>query len=299
MDDTCVDALTANFRSLDKALVTPNEAGFLEVDGKFIEADKAFDIKSAEKFAEKLITLREEHFSENPVYYATIPEKSYFIKDKTISFLNHDSVSAFLSGPLYDWKEIDIASVLTLNDYYTTDRHWRQEKLFPVMKAFAEAMDFTFNEQGYESTVVENYKGDYSAKLPEIAAESLVYMTNEAINNAVVDNYQDTFAKEKVTTVYNPAKLTSKTPYDVFLSGATPLTTIKNENAENERRLVIFRDSYGSSIAPLFVEAYSEIILVDLRYMSSSLLSQFVDFENAQVLFLLSDSIVNNSSLLK
>ncbi len=299
MDDTCVDELTANFRSLDESLVTPNEAGFLEIDGKFIEADKAFDIKSAEKFAEKLLALREEHFLENPVYYATIPEKSFFVKDKTTHFLNHDSVSAFLSGPLYDWKEIDIASALTLDDYYTTDRHWRQEELFPVMNVIAEAMDFTFNAKGYESTIVENYKGDYSAKLPEIAAESLVYMTNEAIKSAVVDNYQDTYAKEKVTTVYNPAKLISKTPYDVFLSGATPLTTIKNDNAGNERKLVIFRDSYGSSIAPLFVEAYSEIVLVDLRYMSSSLLSQFINFEDAEVLFLLSDSIVNNSSLLK
>lgn len=299
MDDSCADKLTANFRSLDKSLVTPNEAGYLEIEGKFIEADKAFDIKSAEKFVEKLFTLKDEHFSENPVYYATIPEKSYFVKDKTTNFLNHDSVSAFLSEPLYDWKEIDIASVLTLDDYYTTDRHWRQEKLFPVMKLFAEEMNFTFNEQGYESTVVENYKGDYSSKLPEIATENLVYMTNEAINNAVVDNYQDTYAKEKVTTVYNTAKLTSKTPYDVFLSGATPLTTIKNASAGNDRKLVIFRDSYGSSIAPLFVEAYSEIVLVDLRYMSSSLLSEFVDFENAEVLFLLSDSIVNNSSLLK
>jgi hypothetical protein len=124
-------------------------------------------------------------------------------------------------------------------------------------------------------------------------------MKSDVTDGATVDNYQDTYAKEKFTAVYNEAKFTSKTPYDIFLSGATPLTTIKNPANSSGRRLIMFRDSYGSSIAPLFIEAYSEIVLVDLRYMSSSLLPQFVNFENAEVLFLLSDSIVNNSNLLK
>ena len=137
MDDTCVDELVSNFRSLDSSLVSPNENGYLYIDGKYVEADKSFDIGSAEKFAEKLNTLRADYFPENKVFYATIPEKSYFVKDRTTHFLNHDSVNAFLSEALYDWEAVDIASVLTLDDYYATDRHWRQEELFPVMKAIA------------------------------------------------------------------------------------------------------------------------------------------------------------------
>jgi len=299
MDDTCVDELVSNFRSFDTALIAPDANGYLNIDGKFIEAEDGFDIGSAEKFAEKLNALRADYFPENKVFYATIPGKSYFVKDRTTHFLNHDSVNAFLSGALYEWTAIDVASVLTLDDYYSTDRHWRQEELFPVMNLFGEKMGFVINADGYESKVFENYKGDYSKDIPDIAPESLIYMSNDAIKAATVDNYQDTYAKEKVTTVYNEAKLTSKTPYDVFLSGATPLTTIKNPSNTLRRKLIIFRDSYGSSIAPLFVEAYSEIVLVDLRYMNSSLLPQFVNFENAEVLFLLSDSIVNNSNLLK
>lgn len=299
MDDTCVDELCANFRSMDKTLVSPDANGYLLIDGKYIEADKSFDISSAEKFAEKLMGLREKYFPDNKVYYATIPEKSYFVKDRTTHFLSHDSVSAFLSGPLYDWTEIDIASSLTLSDYYLTDRHWRQEELFPVMNKIGEKMGFTVNAASYKSKAFDGYKGDYSKKIPHIASESLIYMSNPAIDGAVVDNYQDTYKKEKVTSVYNEALLTSKTPYDVFLSGATPLTTIKNASNTSGKKLIMFRDSFGSSIAPLFIEAYSEIVLVDLRYMSSTLLPQFVNFENADVLFLLSDSIVNNSSLLK
>lgn len=299
MDNTCVDELVSNFRSLDSTLVSPDANGYLYIDGQYIEAEDSFNIGSAKKFAEKLNTLRADYFPENKVFYATIPEKSWFAKARTTHFLNHDSVTAFLSDALYDWEAIDIASVLTLGDYYTTDRHWRQEELFPVMNLLGEKMGFVIHSDGYESKVFEGYKGDYSKKIPDITAESLIYMSNDAIKTATVDNYQDTYSKNKVTTVYNEAKLTSKTPYDVFLSGATPLTTIKNPANTSGRRLIMFRDSYGSSIAPLFVEAYSEIVLVDLRYMNSSLLPQFVNFENAEVLFLVSDSIVNNSTLLK
>lgn len=295
MDDSVGDQLVYNFRSLDKSLATPSDNGFMLIDGRYTEADELYNEASAIKFAEKFNSLKEEHFAENKVYYATIPEKSYYLKYKTADFLNHNTISAFLSNALYDWTQIELSDALTINDYYLTDRHWKQENLDRVMKKFSEAMDFSYNHAGYTQTVVENYVGDYKKDIPEIASEKLTYLVSDGIKNATVDNFQN----KKVTTVYDEAKLTSAIPYDVFLSGATPLTTIKNPNAGNDRRLIIFRDSYGSSIAPLFVDAYAEVTLVDLRYMGSNLLSQYVNFENAEILVLLSDKIVNTSTILK
>jgi len=295
MDDGIADQLSANFRSLDNSLSAPSENGFMIIDGKYIEADEHYNEKSAQRFAEKFNSLRSDLFPENKVYYATIPEKSYFVKDKTVNFLNHDTISAFLSDALYDWKGIELSDALTIDDYYLTDRHWKQENLTKVMNKFAEAMEFSYNPNAYVPTVIENYTGDYKKDISDIPSEKLTYLVSDSIKNATVDNFQN----KKVTTVYDEAKLTSSIPYDVFLSGATPLTTIKNANAGNNRRLIIIRDSYGSSIAPLFVDAYSEVTLVDLRYMASNLLSQYVDFKDAEILVLLSDKIVNTSTLLK
>ena len=295
MDNNHVDNLCANFRNLDKTLAVPSENGFMLIDGKYVEAEDPFNQESARRFAEKFNGLREKHFANNKVYYATIPEKSYYLRDKTNHYLNHDSVSAYLSQALYDWTAIDIASALTIEDYYTTDRHWKQENLFPVMAKFGEKMGFTVNKDAYTPVKVENYRGDYLKDIPDIPAETLTYLVSDTTKSATVDNFQN----KKVTTVYDEAKLTSKIPYDVFLSGATPLTVITNPNAAAQRELVVFRDSFGSSIVPLFIEAYSKITVVDLRYMASTLLPQFVSFENAEVLVLLSDKIVNNSILLK
>ena len=61
------------------------------------------------------------------------------------------------------------------------------------------------------------------------------------------------------------------------------------------RKLVIFRDSFASSLAPLLLDAYSEITLVDLRYFHPAMLGQLVDFNGADVLFIYSSALFNNS----
>ena len=85
----------------------------------------------------------------------------------------------------------------------------------------------------------------------------------------------------------------------MFLSGSLSLITIKNPNAQTDRKLVMFRDSFGSSIAPLLTSGYAQIDLVDIRYIHPDLLWQFVDFEGCDVLFLYSTLVLNNSDTIK
>ena len=85
----------------------------------------------------------------------------------------------------------------------------------------------------------------------------------------------------------------------MFLSGSISLLNIQNPNAKSEKELVIFRDSFGSAIAPLLAEGYAKITLVDIRYLSSALVGNYVDFQNADVLFLYSTSVLNHSETLK
>ena len=62
---------------------------------------------------------------------------------------------------------------------------------------------------------------------------------------------------------------------------------------------MVFRDSFGSALVPYLVGAYSEITVVDTRYMNPSLLSEYVDFEGCDVLFLYSTLLLNDSYTLK
>ena len=87
--------------------------------------------------------------------------------------------------------------------------------------------------------------------------------------------------------------------YDIFLDGASSYIEITNELNNSGRELVIFRDSFSSSLAPLLIEHYSKITLIDIRYISSNEYLKLINFNNQDVLFLYSTLIVNNSSTLK
>ena len=103
----------------------------------------------------------------------------------------------------------------------------------------------------------------------------------------------------KTGSVYDESKLESKDLYDVFLSGSRSLLTIENPNASTEKELIVFRDSFGSAIAPLLVQGYAKVTLVDIRYIQIDVLDRFLEFSGQDVLFLYSVSVLNNSSTLK
>ena len=83
------------------------------------------------------------------------------------------------------------------------------------------------------------------------------------------------------------------------MSGSKSILTIENPEAETDRELILFRDSFGSSLAPLLAEGYAKITLVDIRYMQLERLEHFISFHGQDVLFLYSTSVLNNSEVIK
>ena len=88
----------------------------------------------------------------------------------------------------------------------------------------------------------------------------------------------------------------------MFLEGTQkPLFIIENENATTDKELIVYRDSFGSSLVPLLVEGYRKITVVDVRYMMTTLIdsNNLIDYNDGQdVLFLYSTDVLNNSSTL-
>ena len=99
--------------------------------------------------------------------------------------------------------------------------------------------------------------------------------------------------------MYDFIKGDGKDPYELFLSGSLSYITIENPAVQTDRELVIFRDSFGSAIAPLLATGYQKITLLDVRYLSSYSLPSLIDFKNQDVLFLYSTSVLNHSETLK
>ena len=99
--------------------------------------------------------------------------------------------------------------------------------------------------------------------------------------------------------MYDMDAATGRDPYEMYLYGPLSLVTITNPNADTGKELIIFRDSFGSSIAPLLATGYSNVTMVDIRYISPEILGNFIEFDNQDVLFLYSTSVLNNSETIK
>lgn len=260
-----------------------------------VEQIYPLDEKSATNLTNKINYIKDNYLNEtNKIYYSIIPDKNYYTDNSHLK-LDYDKMQQIMENNLNGLQYIDIFQDLSLDSYYYTDSHWKQEKLQNVAKTIAENMNFSIT-QNYNEQKVATFKGVYAGQLPiNTKEDEIKILVNDVIADANAYNYE---TKEQ-GGIYNFKKLTGYDKYDIYLSGATPLIEISNANNKTNKTLVIFRDSYASSLAPLLMEGYSKITLVDTRYISPKILNEYVNFENADILFIYSALVINSSMALK
>lgn len=231
------------------------------------------------------------------VYLSIIPDKNYFMAEKN-GYLSLDYAALIddLREQTPDFRYIDILDTLELDDYYTTDTHWRQENLLDTAKKLCDGMGTAFAEEYTTVTMDTPFYGVYhgQAALP-IQADTLQYLTNGTIEDLSVFDGEN----QKEIPVYDLEATTEPDAYEMFLGGPLSLVTITNPNAKSDRELIVIRDSFGSSIAPLLCEGYRKVTLVDIRYLRSDTLDQYLAFNGQDVLFLYSTMVLNNSETFK
>ncbi len=233
------------------------------------------------------------------ILMSVIPDKGYYLAEENgyLAMDYEEMFSGFREG--MPWATyVDLTDSLDRESYYFTDTHWRQEHLLGTAETLCAALGVTpFDRDGFTETALERpFYGVYygQAALP-MEPESLYILENALLSQCRVFDYET----GKYSDVYNLDMLTSRDLYDVFLSGAKSLLTIENPNAATDRELIVFRDSFGSSIVPLLVRDYAKVTLVDIRYLSSQLLGRYLEFNGQDVLFLYSSLVLNNSSTIK
>ena len=260
-----------------------------------VEQIYPLDEKSAINLTNKINYIKDSYLNEtNKIYYSIIPDKNYYTDNSHLK-LDYGKMQQIMENNLNGLQYIDIFQDLNLDSYYYTDSHWKQEKLQNVAKTIAENMNFSIT-QNYNEQKVATFKGVYAGQLPINTKEDEIKIL---VNNVIADANAYNYETKEQGGIYNFKKLTGYDKYDIYLSGATPLIEISNANNKTNKTLVIFRDSYASSLAPLLTEGYSKITLVDTRYISPKILNEYVDFENADILFLYSTLVINNSMALK
>lgn len=257
--------------------------------------------KSVLSAGDKFTALYNTHMKgkSNQIYVSVVPDKSYFLAGPNgYPTLDYKKLFDIIQSKLPFAAYVDIAAKLKLMDYYKTDTHWRQEKLIGVAQTLSEAMGSSpaiAPEYALNTPDVPFYGVYYGQSALPLQSESIVYLTNPTLDGCTVFNVET----GKTGGVYDLAKLTGRDPYEVFLSGAAAVLIITNPQATTDRELIVFRDSFGSSLIPLLAQNYAKTTVIDTRYLASDLVGNYVEFADQDVLFLYSTLILNNSQSLK
>ena len=269
-------------------------------DGSVFKMESTLNEEQVKYAARLYNSVADMYLEDLNVYYSIVPDKSYFAAEANgYPHIDFDKLVSIMNENVTCAEYIDIFDTLSIDDYYRTDTHWQEQCIFPVAERLAGGMgmaEYLTPEEDYTVHELSPFYGVYlqQSALP-IEPDTLTYLTSDYTENAVV-----TGPMYEHEGVYIPELIDDMDGYDVFLGGTQPIIEIECPNARTDRELYIFRDSFGSSLAPLFTGAYSKITIIDLRYVTSQYLGNMVSFTpRSDVLFINSTLVLNTAMIMR
>ncbi len=177
--------------------------------------------------------------------------------------------------------------------YYKTDHHWTALGAYYGYVAYAESLAGTGvsvrSLSDYELvTVTEDFTGTTAAKCGMYHLQDTIELIYPAVEEMYYVNHNDGMMISD--SLYEKELAHGDDPYAVYLGGNDAIVTIETSAAEmtdyvnhniadsgngyvnqNERSLLIVRDSYANCFVPYLTSDYVKITLVDLRYYNGSI----------------------------
>lgn len=236
-----------------------------------------------------------------PTSVLIVPSSTYIYRQQLPLFATSWEEGDYISGlgKTLDSgvKLIDITPTLEADKgkdiYYKTDHHWTSLGAYLGYQALAEEWQFPEKplEDFTQKEVSHNFLGTNQSRtaLDFIAPDVIEsYQLGQAEQFIVTDYVQGQWSDSSFDSIYFPEYLTGKDQYSYFLGDIKPYVTIHTQS-QSGKKLLIFKDSYAHCLAPMLLEDYSEIRLVDLRSFNEDDYGSFVQAQQYdQVLFLYS-----------
>lgn len=205
------------------------------------------------------------------IYYEEMPKNAPMLDEK--SFIED------IYGRLPETvTPIDVYSTLSVNKdkyiYYRTDHHWTTCGAYLSYIAAAKKMGIT-------PVTLDNYNIEHASDgfLGTLYSKALY----DGIKPDVIDYYHPknaceikgeyvytTFEDEPVfyDDIYFREYLDTKDKYSSITGKNNPMVKLVSDSSGGH--LLIIKDSYAHSIAPFFLQNYSEVTMLDMRYINVS-----------------------------
>lgn len=268
--------------------------GVFTADDQMILTFKEYDsnvtaasLAAMDSFAEK--------FPDVPMYLMLAPTAQEIYSSLMPSYGGYLSEKTFIDEcykSLENISTIDCLSYLSGHEneyiYYRTDHHWTSLGAYYGYVAAARALGYSaygLNSFNIE-TASSSFRGTLFSKTLDssITPDSINYYFLAANEPTVKMTVFDGMKETVYDSLYVREYLDVKDKYSSFTGSNAPIVTIET-NVDNDKSLLVIKDSYAHSLVPFLSKHYSKITMVDMRYINVGL-DYFLNVEDySQVLF--------------
>lgn len=263
---------------------TPNVRAMPQFGGKF---------EMGKKFAEVLNEYKEMVGPTVNVYNLTAPLSSGFYMPSNFQGKfsdQHDSIKN-IGLSLRGVINVDVFDTLEAHKdeyiYFRTDHHWTPLGAYYAAQKFAEAAAVPFPDLStYEEHHTDNFCGTmygYTNYLEDLKTYPDTYYYWKPTNQYTIRYFDDAFTNPKDGSLFYDWAHGVNT-YATILGGDKNIAEIETD-VQNDRTLVLIKNSYGNAMVPFFVGSFHKIYVVDFRYVKVPMQQFFQQVGATDVLF--------------
>ena len=281
---------------LETSLGKQERNGIYILKDRLVEKISEPDYTSVDKNIAAINKFAEEN--DVPIFFMLVPTSAEIYADelpKNAPNVNQKEFISYVYGSLNKpIAPIDVYQTMygSRDDYiyYRTDHHWTTKGAYLAYAAAGKRMGYTPEREDMfdvEHAGIDFIGTFYSKALYDGVEKD----TLDFYHFVIGDNVTDVFVTkvygeepEHRSSMYFREYLDVKDKYSSFLGTNAPMVTIKADN--NGGKLLIIKDSYAHCYSTFLTQHYSEITLMDMRYINMSYKELIDPEEYDQVLFL-------------
>lgn len=193
-------------------------------------------------------------------------------QDKTaekVSDMLSDKVNFFYPRGVLEGLQND-----GIQAYYRTDHHWTASAARAVCDAWLGGAGYSGTDADYAYKEVPDFYGTLYSKAPAgfVKPDVFGYYVNGSAKYSVKYVKENRFTYSMTDENY----LAKKDKYASYFGGNFAQVNISSDCGGGEKILVL-KDSYGNSLVPFLADKFSEVIMVDLRYLHFDKVSEIIE----------------------
>lgn len=208
-----------------------------------------------------------------PTYFVLVPNSIYINSDKlpeSVEVPNQEDIINTVYSNIKNTKNINVTSALKEENktkplYFRTDHHMNSDGAYVVYREFCNTVNIqpVQIENFNKITVTNDFLGTFDSKAQLInQTPDEIFVYENEINTNIEEAVYD---KETTKSIFNEEFLAGKDKYSYFLNGNNSKAIIKTK-VDNNKKLLVIKDSYAHIMSQFLCENYSEVHFLDPRY---------------------------------